>query len=361
MQMNSVVPYEGPEKYFFVSFCRADAERVFSLLDRMARDGCRFWYNAPAAGAPPEKVAERLNGAEACVAVIGDGLLADEACRREISYALTKRKFYVSLYIAHPDLPPAIGAQLSTYRSFTALAPADEPECLRQLYAVPKIAACKASSETSAILPPQFSPQRPVSRNLRQIQTDGVQITRLEDPAPEALESAPVVQLPQPMHTEPPFAAPPEPVDGKDSPFAPPAPERSAPPAGPQAALPEDAEDDVPAAKPQHTPRTAAWMRSDYQLVRLADGSVTDILMGVSLLGRAADRVDYAIPDNPSIGRVHAKFVANPAGCTVTDNNSLNKTGINGTELEPNRAYPLEDGDIVCFSDEQFLFRRAKR
>ena len=100
---------------------------------------------------------------------------------------------------------------------------------------------------------------------------------------------------------------------------------------------------------------------SDFQLVRMNTGEVIDIVWGVFVLGRSKVRADYVISDDRTIGRVHAIIVSSSAGCKITDNDSLNKTLVNGNALTPNEPYSLKDGDIISISSERFLFRKAQR
>jgi len=43
----------------------------------------------------------------------------------------------------------------------------------------------------------------------------------------------------------------------------------------------------------------------------------------------------------------------------IVDNNSLNKTCINGSVLEPNVKYLLKDGDMVKIANELFYFSKS--
>ena len=292
MQNSLMPPYTGTEKYIFISFSQHDEERMLPIIERMVQDGFRVWFGSEASGkVQPETVAARLNGAEVCIAFLSSHTLADENSRKEISYALLKRKYFISVLLEPVRLTPGMESQLASYKCIAAYGTADIEACLRDLYAVPKLNACRNSAAPSA----------------------------------ETVAA--------------PLAAPEEEAPQTDASFA----ETDAAPAKPA---------------PSEAPKR---MLSDYQLVRLTTGEIADITLGIFLLGRAEDRVDYAIPDVPSIGRIHARIVANPAGCSITDNDSLNKTSVNGTVLEPNKPFPLLDGDIICLSSEQFLFRRAQR
>ena len=45
MRRCSVKPYEGQEAYIFISYCHKDRASVFPIIEQMARDGYRVWYD----------------------------------------------------------------------------------------------------------------------------------------------------------------------------------------------------------------------------------------------------------------------------------------------------------------------------
>lgn len=56
--------------------------------------------------------------------------------------------------------------------------------------------------------------------------------------------------------------------------------------------------------------------------------------------------------DSPTISREHAVLTATspPAACVyLTDKASMHGTVVNGTKLEPHKAYRLNNGDVLQF------------
>ena len=56
------------------------------------------------------------------------------------------------------------------------------------------------------------------------------------------------------------------------------------------------------------------------------------------VIGRSETRADYIIVDNPSISRVHSTLYIDGSHCYISDNNSLNKTFVNGRMLNENEC-----------------------
>lgn len=72
-------------------------------------------------------------------------------------------------------------------------------------------------------------------------------------------------------------------------------------------------------------------------------------------IGRLPQACDMVV-DNIFVGRCHALINVFNGNCYVTDNNSKNKTKVNGQPLDPGRTYMMHDGDDVAFADEHFRF-----
>ncbi len=74
------------------------------------------------------------------------------------------------------------------------------------------------------------------------------------------------------------------------------------------------------------------------------------------VIGRSETRADYIIVDNPSISRVHSTFYIDGSHCYISDNNSLNKTFVNGRMLNENECVELKNGDVIDVYDERFIY-----
>ena len=59
---------------------------------------------------------------------------------------------------------------------------------------------------------------------------------------------------------------------------------------------------------------------------------------------------------NPTVSRHHITILRQGDGYYVRDENSTNKTHLNGRELEPLKPELLQDGDRLQISNEEFIF-----
>ena len=78
-------------------------------------------------------------------------------------------------------------------------------------------------------------------------------------------------------------------------------------------------------------------------------------------IGRKKELCSYAVTDNPAISRVHAVLRISGGAVTLCDNESLNQTFLNGTELPKGGTAVLKNGDEFSVADERFIIRMEFR
>ncbi|MBO4523988.1 MAG: FHA domain-containing protein [Ruminococcus sp.] len=91
-------------------------------------------------------------------------------------------------------------------------------------------------------------------------------------------------------------------------------------------------------------------------LTRRSTGVSVNIDRPVFRIGKERDRVDFCITENRTVSRHHATIYCRDGSCFIEDNNSTNKTYINGTPIIPEREIKLKDGDVIKLSNEEFDF-----
>ncbi|MCM1579477.1 MAG: FHA domain-containing protein [Ruminococcus sp.] len=81
---------------------------------------------------------------------------------------------------------------------------------------------------------------------------------------------------------------------------------------------------------------------------------------GEMFIGRQCDNPEHGgykfEPEFKKISRTHAKVTYDGMDYYITDMASANKTMLNGANLRPNAAYPLNEGDTVCFGDTLYTY-----
>lgn len=74
------------------------------------------------------------------------------------------------------------------------------------------------------------------------------------------------------------------------------------------------------------------------------------------VIGKAMEQVNYAVMNNATISRKHAKIIRKYDEFFIEDLGSTNFTYVNGKRVAPGDKRVLQDRDIIHLSDEEFVF-----
>ena len=136
MRRCSVKPYEGNEGYVFISYSHGDKDRVYPILERMAADGCRLWYDEGITPGEewPEAIGRHLSDCSAFISFVSKRSADSDNCRREIIFAQRKHKPFFSVILEEFELSPGLEMQLSAYQSLYMYLLRDEDEFFEKFY-----------------------------------------------------------------------------------------------------------------------------------------------------------------------------------------------------------------------------------
>ena len=140
--------YEGSDNYIFVSYAHKDRDRVFEILSVLEQKGYRFWYDEGITpGAEwPEYIAEHLSRAYVVIAFITETSANSDNCRREITYALSKRKRFVSVILEATDISAGLELQLSAQQSVIRYNYSSYEKFIQKLLSCPDLKPCRDDS-----------------------------------------------------------------------------------------------------------------------------------------------------------------------------------------------------------------------
>lgn len=94
-------------------------------------------------------------------------------------------------------------------------------------------------------------------------------------------------------------------------------------------------------------------------LLRMSNYDQVDISKPVFRIGKEKSFVDYFVANNNAVSRLHADIIENAGNYFIRDNNSTNRTFVNGTMIEVNQDVQLFDGDAIMLANEAFEFHRS--
>lgn len=97
-------------------------------------------------------------------------------------------------------------------------------------------------------------------------------------------------------------------------------------------------------------------------ILRAKTGEVAEVKTQVFRIGKSYnDSLEFVITDNINVSRCHASVVFEDASFYFVDNNSTNKSYVEGTMATPYKKIELFNGALFCLADEPFQFFLEER
>ncbi len=352
-----VQPYEGKAPYLFVSYSRKDAGIAYPLIERLARAGCRVWYDAGIQTGTdwPEVIAEHLSGCGAILTLMSQNGMESHNCRNELIYAVEAGKPLIP--VLYQDVVLTRGIRLMT-GSVQWLLLSEKPQEgeVDRILSAPALEKCIGKKDPS--IPCQdFVPVR----------------MRSLFGAPPAKAAAPAANLSRNLK----YVLPPE-EDEEDGPSMP-EPPREEPRREPGPARQEAPAAERPSAEPDPVPEQTLTENDDLDRTITEDdlddndktlvmtAQIPPVVMRVSdgmryrgkpdrtVLGRAKT-ADICIPD-PSrlISNRHAALLCADGLYSIEDLESTNGTFVNGLRLGKGERVPVENCAELAMGKTRFL------
>lgn len=148
MVYSSLSAYEGPENYIFISYAHSDSDKVFPILEFLSRRGYRIWYDEGISPGSewPEEIAQHLNSSAMVMAFVTPNSMASVNCRREINFAMSRQKPFLSVMLEPTEMPLGMELQLSAQQSVLRHNFPSEQKFLEKICACPELACCQANA-----------------------------------------------------------------------------------------------------------------------------------------------------------------------------------------------------------------------
>lgn len=105
--------------YVFISYAHKDADVVLPCVQAMKNAGINIWYDEgiQAGSEWPEYIAEKVISCTKFVLFISRAYLESQNCKRELNFAISRKKDLLSVFIEDVELSPGVEMQLGTYQS----------------------------------------------------------------------------------------------------------------------------------------------------------------------------------------------------------------------------------------------------
>ncbi|MBR0153297.1 MAG: TIR domain-containing protein [Lachnospiraceae bacterium] len=149
MSVRRIIPYEGNEKYIFISYAHKNSAEVLEILGRMTDAGYRIWYDDGIAPGSewPEYIADHLNRAAVVLAFVSPESIDSSNCRREVTYALSKQKPFLGVLLTPTKMSPGMEMQLSAQQCILRYTCRSEEDFYHRLLTGEILAPCRIIPE----------------------------------------------------------------------------------------------------------------------------------------------------------------------------------------------------------------------
>lgn len=107
------------QPYVFISYAHADSSKVLPCIDAMRQKGIYFWYDdgIEAGSEWPEFIAQKVISCKKFLLFVSNAYLNSQNCKRELNFAISRKKDILTIYLEEVELSPGMEMQLGTYQA----------------------------------------------------------------------------------------------------------------------------------------------------------------------------------------------------------------------------------------------------
>ena len=135
--------------FVFISYAHKDAAVVLPCIEALKRKNINVWYDAgiQAGSEWPEYIAEKVFHCTKFIAFISSAYLESQNCKRELNFAISKKKDLLSVFVEDVQLSLGVEMQLGTYQSIFKSRYGNETEFYESLSNEPWLTPCKVGTQ----------------------------------------------------------------------------------------------------------------------------------------------------------------------------------------------------------------------
>lgn len=153
--------YEGNQPYIFVSYAHKDSKKVFQIIEQLQKRGYRIWYDEGIEPGTewPENIAQHLIKSDTFIAFVTENSMNSANCRREINFALSKEKPFLTIILEKTEIPAGMELQISAQQSILKYNYSDENRFYDKIESCSFLEDCKGEVEIDVENAPSQQPQ----------------------------------------------------------------------------------------------------------------------------------------------------------------------------------------------------------
>ena len=152
---------ENKTPYIFISYAHADSSRVLPTVQSMKNANISLWYDEGiVAGSEwPEFIAEKVVDCHKFILFISESYLNSQNCKRELNFAISRKKNILAVFLEEVHLSPGMEMQLGTYQAVFRNRFASDADFWASLCREPFFDSCRIGKPTAT--PPVTNHQNP--------------------------------------------------------------------------------------------------------------------------------------------------------------------------------------------------------
>ena len=112
--MAEIRPYNGDQPYIFISYAHANSPAVMEVVQELHHRGFRIWYDdgIEVGSEWQENIAQHLADANLMIAFVSNAYMRSDNCRKEMHYAVSKKKNLINIFLEETKLTPGMEMQI---------------------------------------------------------------------------------------------------------------------------------------------------------------------------------------------------------------------------------------------------------
>ncbi len=105
--------------YVFISYAHVNSKNVMPCIMAMQNAGINLWFNEgiEAGSEWPEYIAMKVVSCSKFVLFVSNAYLTSQNCKRELNFAISRKKDILTVFIEDVRLTPGMEMQLGTYQA----------------------------------------------------------------------------------------------------------------------------------------------------------------------------------------------------------------------------------------------------
>ena len=107
------------QPYVFISYAHADSSKVLPCINAMRQHDISIWYDEgiEAGSEWPEFIAQKVISCTKFLLFVSNAYLSSQNCKRELNFAISRKKDILTIYLEEVELSPGMEMQLGTYQA----------------------------------------------------------------------------------------------------------------------------------------------------------------------------------------------------------------------------------------------------